>query len=1223
MKLETVRPRSGSAYWAVLGLRLLPAGVIILLSILLVSGLASADIILENSAVLRYDGGSVTSNAVRVTVSQAGSAGVSLAPTAATLTGAAGQTLYFPATVTNTGNAAGSFSVSLASQHSWSRNVYRDDNSDGIHQSTEQTVISSISNLAVGAAYRLFAAVTLPAGTADGTQDALTLIVTDTGNSTVSANASYTAQVQSGSPSPSVSISPTSATMSNVPTQTIYFPFAVTNTRGATDSFSLSINSQSGWPRNIHVDSNGDGIHQSTEGTTSSTGSMAAGATLRFFAAVNIPAGAAGGTQDTVTVKANCSSDASVSATVNYTAQVQGSQSSARVTISPTSQQLTGSAGQTLYFPVAITNSGSASDSISLSVASQHGWATIFYRDDNGDGIHQSTENVAATSTGALVAGATFRCFAALGVPAGASGGTQDAVTVTARSGVDSTVSATASYTAQVAVSQTSGVSISPTSATMSNAPSQTIYFPFAVTNSGGATDSFSLSINSQLGWPRNIHVDSNGDGIHQSTEGTTTTSTGSMAPGATLRFFAAVNIPAGAAAGTQDTVTVKAVSAANASVSATVNYTAQVAGSQTPGVSISPTSASLSNVPTQTIYFPFAVTNNTGATDSFTLSINSQLGWPRNIHVDSNGDGIHQRTEGTTTSTGSMAPGATRRFFAAVNIPAGAASGTRDTVTVKAVSRANTKLAATVYYTATVATAGSYSMQAEMSSSAVTLSPTEALVSTSPGSTTYISATVTNHGRSRDTIGLTAVSNSGWVTAIVADANQDGIHQPTETTRISSTGALSPGQSKRFFVQVQMSANASASAQETVHLAATSALDATQSAHGFYALAGQASLGTDLDGDGKITTQDVRAVAEIAMGGGAWSDAQRAQADVNRDGVVNLLDVLSTTAATKSVQAVRGGSYRQLSLPESSAPAGFPRSIGLSVDNGAQVAGIEATVLLDTNLLKAQQVAPGQLMGSDPNWQILYSIAEGRVHVLAYNAAGQTLAQGAGSALKIESEVAVEAQVGQQSPLSWADALVADAAGSAFASVQTTEGSFTVEAPAALQVQVAAEANGAPLAGAQVEAWLDGDPVGSGTADASGQCLISGLASGTYELHVLATGFYGETMTEVPVVGGETAEASLQLTQATKANTGAIEGLIIDSAGQPLNRVQVNIYRSGRRVAYTYTNAEGYYRVLSLAPGDYTVTTALRGYLKGTLVVKVSADEMAFCDLVLTKSAR
>ena len=1222
MKLETVRPRSGSAYWAALRLRLLPAGVIILLSILLVSGLASADIILENSAVLRYDGGSVTSNAVRVTVSQPGSAGVSLAPTAATLPGAAGQTLYFPATVTNTGNAAGSFSVSLASQHGWSRNVYRDDNSDGIHQSTEQTVISSISNLAAGAAYRLFAAVTLPAGTADGTQDALTLTVTDTGNSTVSANASYTAQVQSGSPSPGVSVSPTSATMSNVPTQTIYFPFAVTNTRGATDSFSLSINSQSGWPRNIHVDSNGDGIHQSTEGTTTSTGSMATGATLRFFAAVNIPAGTAGGTQDTVTVKAACSSDASVSATVNYTAQVQGSQSSARVTISPTSQQLTGSAGQTLYFPAAITNSGTASDTISLSVASQHGWATIFYRDDNGDGIHQSTENVAATSTGALVAGATFRCFTALGVPAGTSGGTLEAVTVTARSGVDSTVSATASYTAQVAVSQTSGVSISPTSATMSNVPNQTIYFPFAVTNTGGASDSFSLSINSQLGWPRNIHVDSNGDGIHQSTEGTTS-STGSMAPGATLRFFAAVNIPAGTAGGTQDTVTVKATSGANASVSATVNYTAQVAGSQTPGVYISPTSATLSNVPTQTIYFPFAVINNTGATDTFTLSINSQLGWPRNIHLDSNGDGIHQSTEGTTTSTGSMAPGATRRFFAAVNIPAGTASGTRDTVTVKAVSRVNSKLAATVNYTATVATAGSYSMQAEMSSSSVTLSPTEALVSTSPGSTTYISATVTNHGRSRDTIGLAANGNAGWVTAIVADTNQDGIHQVSEITRISSTGALSPGQSKRFFVQVQMPANASASAQETVHLAATSALDATQSAHGFYALAGQASLGTDLDGDGKITTQDVRAVAEIAMGGGAWSDAQRAQADVNRDGVVNLLDVLSTTAATKSVQAVRGNSYRQLSLPESSAPAGFPRSIGLSVDNGAQVAGIEATVLLDTNLLKVQQVVPGQLMGTDPNWQILYSIAEGRVHVLAYNAAGQTLAQGAGSALKIESEVAVEAQVGQQSPLSWAEALVADAAGSAFASVQTTEGSFTVEAPAALQVQVAAEANGAPLAGAQVEAWLDGDPVGSATADASGQCLISGLASGTYELHVLATGFYGETMTEVPVVGGETAEASLQLTQVTKANTGAIEGLIIDSAGQPLNRVQVNIYRSGRRVAYTYTNAEGYYRVLSLAPGDYTVTTALRGYLKGTLAVKVSADEMAFCDLVLTKSAR
>jgi hypothetical protein len=113
--------------------------------------------------------------------------------------------------------------------------------------------------------------------------------------------------------------------------------------------------------------------------------------------------------------------------------------------------------------------------------------------------------------------------------------------------------------------------SISPAANALSANPGQTIYFPFAFTSEAGGT--YSLRVESQNGWPRNIHVDTNGDGVRQSSEGVVTT-TGLMAAGQTLAFFAAVNIPAGTLAGSFDTLSVKAANAAGQTV-AVATYTA------------------------------------------------------------------------------------------------------------------------------------------------------------------------------------------------------------------------------------------------------------------------------------------------------------------------------------------------------------------------------------------------------------------------------------------------------------------------------------------------------------------------------------------------------------------------------------------------------------------------------------------------------------------------
>lgn len=86
-------------------------------------------------------------------------------------------------------------------------------------------------------------------------------------------------------------------------------------------------------------------------------------------------------------------------------------------------------AGQTCYVPVTVTNRGNATDAFDLSASSAHNWAGKFVRDDNGDGIHQSTEANVVTVTGSLAADAASKLFLAVTVPAGATTG--DAVTVT------------------------------------------------------------------------------------------------------------------------------------------------------------------------------------------------------------------------------------------------------------------------------------------------------------------------------------------------------------------------------------------------------------------------------------------------------------------------------------------------------------------------------------------------------------------------------------------------------------------------------------------------------------------------------------------------------------------------------------------------------------------------------------------------------------------------
>ncbi len=257
--------------------------------------------------------------------------------------------------------------------------------------------------------------------------------------------------------------------------------------------------------------------------------------------------------------------------------------------------------------------------------------------------------------------------------------------------------------------------------------------------------------------------------------------------------------------------------------------------------------------------------------------------------------------------------------------------------------------------------------------------------------------------------------------------------------------------------------------------------------------------------------------------------------------------------------------------------------------------------------------------METHPDWEIVYAVDGNEVRFLAYNAGGESLTSGTGGVLDIVTLVSENAQPGDESPLIWVEALLCTASGAEILPLETVDGLVTVETPGALNVQVCKDSDTTPIAGAQVDAWLESQLIASGFSDNYGNCYLSPLPTGYYDISVGAPGFYGETMPEVLVPAGETAITGLDLVAISQADTGAIEGIVLDEFGDPLPLANVTICQDGKKVvASLYTDASGYYQILGLSPDIYTLAARIRRYAKGYASVMVLANDMVYADFML-----
>jgi len=178
-----------------------------------------------------------TSNSTTVTVTAVYSVSVT---TPADSSGGTNTVVYYPYTVTNTGNAANTFALSAASGaggNTWDVALYFDANGDGVHDAGETTVTSSTGSLAADGTYKFFVAVSIPAGVANGQTDVTNLTVTGSGDAGAGDDAADSVTTTANAPTLTITkdvrnvttAGAFASTASAKPTETLEYRLTVTN----------------------------------------------------------------------------------------------------------------------------------------------------------------------------------------------------------------------------------------------------------------------------------------------------------------------------------------------------------------------------------------------------------------------------------------------------------------------------------------------------------------------------------------------------------------------------------------------------------------------------------------------------------------------------------------------------------------------------------------------------------------------------------------------------------------------------------------------------------------------------------------------------------------------------------------------------------------------------------------------------------------------------------
>jgi len=363
-------------------------------------------------------------------------------------------------------------------------------------------------------------------------------------------------------------------------------------------------------------------------------------------------------------------------------------------------------AGETITYPVTITNTGNGNDTIDLTANSSNGYTANIYYDANVDGVLQQSEIDAGTitNTGQLPADGTYSIIATVDVPADATDGTTDTLTVTATSQTDGTVTDTGTYTTTVSAAV---LDVQKTQDVNNPKPGDTITYTITYTNSGtvASTNSVVLTdpipsdatfVTGSITIDGNSKTDASGDDEAEFSSNIVTANIGDVAPGGSGTLGFKVKVNDGVAAGTNivNTVTANYEDPAGNPQTPVLANTPPAAVAQSASVDIEQSASKFADPGDQVVY-GFSVTNTGNDYDLFNGQIVSSIGLTWGFYVDANANGVFDNGDSPGTDsdgdgapdTGTLAPGETKYYLAIATIPAGTSDQTVDTTTLTAIS--------------------------------------------------------------------------------------------------------------------------------------------------------------------------------------------------------------------------------------------------------------------------------------------------------------------------------------------------------------------------------------------------------------------------------------------------------------------------------------------------------------------------------------------------------
>src|SRR3989449_3380144 len=148
-----------------------------------------------------------------------------------------------------------------------------------------------------------------------------------------------------------------------------------------------------------------------------------------------------------------------------------------------------GAPGTAVVFAHTLTNTGNGPDSFPVAAVSARGWPVTLYRDWNGDGLLDAGDSL-LTGPVPLGYGATASLIAQVAVPAGASPGVSDTITVTATSRFNLAVSSSVQDRLDVSASGAVTIGLTKQVDRLTAVAADVLTYTLAYAASGSGTDS-------------------------------------------------------------------------------------------------------------------------------------------------------------------------------------------------------------------------------------------------------------------------------------------------------------------------------------------------------------------------------------------------------------------------------------------------------------------------------------------------------------------------------------------------------------------------------------------------------------------------------------------------------------------------------------------------------------------------------------------------------------